>query len=591
MRALAVFTATTAVVILRHSLLVPARLHQHHQHRDLQQATGNRPIYNGGSAGTTSTTTTTTTTTTTCDVLSFGDACHQTDPGGWCRCIGGVGSIAQNKGDTNCYDSFTDDCECLTGYQLTVDGCVFCNLDRKDAFCRDEGSDGAIPRDGQLCYDVFQDDCDCKKGYVMSDDRDTCEYCDHADRDRWCRDEGGEGAFAKQDENCNNDFDQHCECRDGYRKFEDKCEFCNLGNQDAWCQSFDRYGGGEGAVAKSGFSCYYDFEDHCDCSEGYLKRSEGCEKDCHERDYDAWCQSVGGPGSYGREDIGDCWDNFRQHCACFDGYELTETACVESSSRVDRDRVRYVGDNREPASAFPLGRCEGDCDRDRDCRGSLECFQRRSGYTPVPGCLGGDTDPSDHDYCYDPSALTQAREEPTNVTYTIYKFTQSEASPVEAGCSYAQAAVVAACKDGAISMVDTSLTSISCGVATRHADGSSRIQCNNTCVGSVCEGVLLITSRLGDSSLGQFDLGEVKFSCERGTKTSEFVCGANGIKTVASPTAAQTDDITLHNVDEKKDFRWGLFHGNYHCLESFSSVSFSLGRSGSTAGNPDLALP
>jgi len=34
-----------------------------------------------------------------------------------------------------------------------------------------------------------------------------------------------------------------------------------------------------------------------------------------------------------------------------------------------------------------LGECEGDCDTDRDCLGSLRCFQR-TGNGPVPGCYG-----------------------------------------------------------------------------------------------------------------------------------------------------------------------------------------------------------
>jgi len=54
-----------------------------------------------------------------------------------------------------------------------------------------------------------------------------------------------------------------------------------------------------------------------------------------------------------------------------------------------------------------LDQCEGDCDRDKDCKGELKCFQRQHG-EPVPGCLGtiaptgGDTT---SDFCYDPKGL------------------------------------------------------------------------------------------------------------------------------------------------------------------------------------------
>jgi len=46
-----------------------------------------------------------------------------------------------------------------------------------------------------------------------------------------------------------------------------------------------------------------------------------------------------------------------------------------------------------------LGICEGDCDGDQDCDGSLICFQR-SGHTHVPGCAnGGSGDVGGYGYC------------------------------------------------------------------------------------------------------------------------------------------------------------------------------------------------
>ena len=45
------------------------------------------------------------------------------------------------------------------------------------------------------------------------------------------------------------------------------------------------------------------------------------------------------------------------------------------------------------------GECEGDCDSDSDCHGSLKCFQRNN-KTPVYGCMtGGGGDNKDTDYC------------------------------------------------------------------------------------------------------------------------------------------------------------------------------------------------
>ncbi len=62
--------------------------------------------------------------------------------------------------------------------------------------------------------------------------------------------------------------------------------------------------------------------------------------------------------------------------------------------------ISVVSRNNPPPA---LGRCEGDCDQDSDCRGTLKCLQRNGG-EPVPGCGGGTMDGSKTDYCYDPAA-------------------------------------------------------------------------------------------------------------------------------------------------------------------------------------------
>lgn len=55
-------------------------------------------------------------------------------------------------------------------------------------------------------------------------------------------------------------------------------------------------------------------------------------------------------------------------------------------------------------SSNPCGNCEGDCDNDDQCAGSLRCFYRRGNWDteddPVPGCLvGGSDDDPGEDYC------------------------------------------------------------------------------------------------------------------------------------------------------------------------------------------------
>lgn len=67
--------------------------------------------------------------------------------------------------------------------------------------------------------------------------------------------------------------------------------------------------------------------------------------------------------------------------------------------------LKYIGNDWDPSTAFPLNECEGDCDKDGDCRDDLICIQRNTdSYKPVPGCLGGETNSWGTDYCARPDA-------------------------------------------------------------------------------------------------------------------------------------------------------------------------------------------
>ena len=57
---------------------------------------------------------------------------------------------------------------------------------------------------------------------------------------------------------------------------------------------------------------------------------------------------------------------------------------------------------RPCTSSNPCRECEGDCDSDSHCKGSLVCFQK-TGYAKVPGCGGRDS--SRNDFCVDPNNL------------------------------------------------------------------------------------------------------------------------------------------------------------------------------------------
>ena len=84
-----------------------------------------------------------------------------------------------------------------------------------------------------------------------------------------------------------------------------------------------------------------------------------------------------------------------------------------SLSLISRSPFLFVWIDGWPASVFPLPLCGGDCDSDSDCQGNLICFQRRSRFTAVPGCRGGENDSSQTDYCVSPGGGTQP--EPTTL--------------------------------------------------------------------------------------------------------------------------------------------------------------------------------
>mmetsp|Transcript_9057 Transcript_9057/g.18200 ORF Transcript_9057/g.18200 Transcript_9057/m.18200 type:complete len:840 (+) Transcript_9057:96-2615(+) len=81
----------------------------------------------------------------------------------------------------------------------------------------------------------------------------------------------------------------------------------------------------------------------------------------------------------------------------------TATAATTTTTTEGVPSLTNPGDNGNPAEAFPLGLCEGDCDNDSQCASGLVCFQR-DGLTEVPGCAGLGI--SSKDYCTYPQTTT-----------------------------------------------------------------------------------------------------------------------------------------------------------------------------------------
>eukprot|EP00581_Thalassiosira_minuscula_P028023 CAMPEP_0183753568 /NCGR_PEP_ID=MMETSP0739-20130205/3024_1 /TAXON_ID=385413 /ORGANISM="Thalassiosira miniscula, Strain CCMP1093" /LENGTH=623 /DNA_ID=CAMNT_0025990075 /DNA_START=110 /DNA_END=1981 /DNA_ORIENTATION=- len=80
--------------------------------------------------------------------------------------------------------------------------------------------------------------------------------------------------------------------------------------------------------------------------------------------------------------------------------QLAECAAVSETLTCDYRPCVLVGNNHVPEEAFPLDRCEGDCDSDKDCQGELVCFSRggdTANNATVFGCTGEDD--SGDDFC------------------------------------------------------------------------------------------------------------------------------------------------------------------------------------------------
>jgi hypothetical protein len=120
--------------------------------------------------------------------------------------------------------------------------------------------------------------------------------------------------------------------------------------------------------------------------------------------------NIGGPGFPLGICEGDCdWDSDCQSgLKCFqrDGLEPVpyctgDKRTYKGSDFCYKPRVlKFIGNNG--GSGFPLGVCEGDCDRDSDCQDGLKCFQRHL-LKPVPGCTGDSIVFIGMDFCYQPN--------------------------------------------------------------------------------------------------------------------------------------------------------------------------------------------
>mmetsp|Transcript_2160 Transcript_2160/g.6270 ORF Transcript_2160/g.6270 Transcript_2160/m.6270 type:complete len:577 (+) Transcript_2160:501-2231(+) len=71
------------------------------------------------------------------------------------------------------------------------------------------------------------------------------------------------------------------------------------------------------------------------------------------------------------------------------------------------DELEYLGDGFKGH-----GRCSGNCKKDGDCKGNLECFERDDD-EDIPGCGDGKGGKDSVNYCYDPDDVIVVQPQPT----------------------------------------------------------------------------------------------------------------------------------------------------------------------------------
>ena len=132
---------------------------------------------------------------------------------------------------------------------------------------------------------------------------------------------------------------------------------------------------------------------------------------------------------------GDCDDNSDctgdLECYYRNGTELVPGCTGDGESGKDYCFVPdlvIAGDDSTPESAFPLGRCEGDCDDDDDCAEGLQCFDRDNNEA-VPGCAG--LGKYGKDYCYADPALVVADDIPNATISFEFNLSATENTPAE----------------------------------------------------------------------------------------------------------------------------------------------------------------
>jgi len=219
-----------------------------------------------------------------------------------------------------------------------------------------------------------------------------------------------------------------------------------------------------------------------------------------------------------------------------------------------------------PERAYPLGRCQGDCDDDDECAEGLLCLQRRGGEA-VPGCTGGEEEILGFDYCYDPTTFSPTPAPTITQVYTM-DFLGRFQKLKEDGCTFPNPELVAGCTNGRISLVRVSDPAITCSTPIQSEDGSSStLNCSVSCSGDGCGASFTVPSNRDVANLTVY--GEVYFQCQTEELTSK-TAGWFELSAREGGSCDSTVDVGVGSVSQTGEL--GVLcsdPGNYVFRDSF----------------------
>eukprot|EP00931_Biecheleriopsis_adriatica_P060751 TRINITY_DN36495_c0_g1_i1.p1 TRINITY_DN36495_c0_g1~~TRINITY_DN36495_c0_g1_i1.p1 ORF type:complete len:2641 (-),score=486.46 TRINITY_DN36495_c0_g1_i1:92-6985(-) len=183
----------------------------------------------------------------------------------------------------------------------------------------------------------------------------------------------------------------------------------------------------KGNPISNGVNCEGDCDSDSECASGYkcfqrssTENAPGCTDKLPASGFDT-CFDPNAPTSKTYQYLGgnlplrkmiqcegdcDTDDDCEGSLVCFqrDGSEAIPGCEGSASSSTDfcvEQTTKSLDDLGYDGTPWPsiLAECQGDCDTDSHCDSGLKCFQR-SGTEPIPGCEGAGK--STWDYCYDP---------------------------------------------------------------------------------------------------------------------------------------------------------------------------------------------